>query len=236
MHQKYLTQLNEIWQQEEYCANPFISTFIKRGYAFPEIEKADILFIGLNPAGREEKGPSFPYNLEKAVKDLPNFYGRYNQLAQRVGASWTYTDLFYFKETDSSVIEQMLQSPLAVQFLVEQLRITQALIEEIAPKVIVVFNAKARKFFGLEQNLDKNEGIWMGYRANDQELYEKFGTPVITEVNSDIERAFCHQVYPPLPILFDNFITYQSKGPIDRLIWHLKFILKKLDSIHHEIL
>lgn len=51
--------------------------------------------------------------------------------------------MFYFKETDSKLLDKILKTPLGIQFLVDQLKVTQQIIEEIKPKVIVVFNAKA---------------------------------------------------------------------------------------------
>jgi hypothetical protein len=228
MFKKYIKQLDTIWNNPDYLNNDFLKTYINRGYTFPEIEKADLLFIGLNPAGKIENGNSFSYNLKQAVIDLPNFYGRYNQLANQIGASWTFTDLFYFKETDSKILDAFLKQPLGVRFLVEQLKITQHIIEEINPKIIVVFNAKARMFFGLEQNRMENEGIWMGYEANNQELYEKFGTPVIEAVHSDLIADLKHQKSAPMPVFFDSFISYKAKSSVDRLAWHVKYALKQL--------
>jgi len=232
MHSKYIIQLNRIWHNPDYKNDTFLRAYINRGYAFPEIEKAELLFIGLNPAGREEIGNSFSYNLQQAIKDLPNFYGRYNKLAEQIGASWTYTDMFYFKETDSKMLDSLIKQPLGIQFLVEQLIITQQLIEEIKPKVIVVFNAKARMFFGLEQNREKNEGVWMGYQANATDLYEKFGTPVIISVESGLVPEIMHQYPTPIPIFFDSFISYQAKSSFDRLAWHIRYALNQLSTIN----
>ncbi len=227
MHNKYRSQLDQIWNSPHYKNNEFLQTYINRGYSFPEFKQADLLFIGLNPAGREVKGESFSYSIEQAVKDLPKFYSRYNNLANQVGRSWTYTDLFYFKETDSKMLDHFFRQPVSIQFLVEQLKITQQLIEEIKPKIIVVFNAKAHMFLGLEANRTKNEGIWMGYNANEK-LYEQFGTPVINSVESDLIPELKHTKSTPVPIFFDSFISYQAKSSISRLAWHIKFALKQL--------
>lgn len=231
MHNKYIVQLNRIWNNPDYKNDPFLSAYINKGYSFPEIEKAEMLFIGLNPGGREEKGNSCSYNLQEAIKDHPNFYGRYDILAKQIGASWTFTDMFYFKETDSKVLDKFLKQPLGIQFLVEQLIITQQIIEEIKPKIIVVFNAKARMFFGLEQNHVINQGIWMGYEANNQELYKNFGTPVIESVKSDMIKEINYDKATPIPIFFDSFISYQAKSSIDRLAWHIQYALRLLSIL-----
>lgn len=231
MFNKYIAQLDRIWNNPEYKNDGFMQTYLNRGYAFPEVEKAELLFIGLNPAGSEVNGSSFSYNLQQAVKDLPKYYGRYDKLAQQIGAGWTYTDLFYFKETNGKMLEQFLTQSLRKQFLIEQLKITQQLIEELNPKVIVVFNAKARMFFGLEGNRTKREGIWMGYKANNIELYEKFGTPVIDSVESDINHGIKHTKTAPIPIFFDSFISYQPKTSIDRLAWHIKYAISQLSKV-----
>lgn len=227
MFNKYIKQLDRIWNNPEFKNDVFLQTYLNRGYAFPEVEKADLLFIGLNPSGREEKGSSFSYNIQQAVKDLPNFYGRYDELAQQIGANWSYTDVFYFKETDSKKLVQFLTQPLRIQFLVEQLKITQQLIEELNPKVIVVFNAKARMFFGLEGDRVKKEGIWMGYKANNK-LYKKFGTPVIESVESDIIPEIKHTKITPIPIFFDSFISFKAKSSIDRLTWHIQYVINNI--------
>jgi hypothetical protein len=232
MFNKYIEQLDRIWNNPAYKNDVFLQTYLNRGYAFPEVEKADLLFVGLNPAGREEQGASYSYNLQRAVKDLPNFYGRYATLAKLIEAGWTYTDMFYFKDTDSKKLDQFLTQSLRIQFLVEQLKITQQLIEELNPKVIVVFNAKARMFFGLEGNREKQEGIWMGYEEN-KALYEKFGTPVIESVESDIIPQIKYTKKTPIPIFFDSFISYQAKSSIDRLVWHIQFVIKQLSTMNN---
>ena len=230
LSQKYQLQLDQIWNREVFKSDPIISKYINRGYAFPHIGKATTLFVGLNPAGREEKGQSFIYEREQAVNDHPNYYGKYDQLALKADIDWSYLDLFYFKETDSNIVDDFLKHPVAIQFLIEQLKVTQAIIEEISPKVIVVFNAKARKFFGLEQNRDKNEGIWMGYLANDKILNQKFGTPVISEVESGIINGIKHKKQAPIPIFFDSFITYQPVAAMDRLAWHINYARNLIEN------
>jgi len=229
--EKYKIQLDQIWNREDFKTDPIISKYIKRGYAFSHIEKASAIFVGLNPSFSNNKEESFLYYLNDAVKDQPNYYGRYNQLAQKAGIDWIYLDLFYFKETDSRIVDNLLKNPVAIQFLVEQLKVTQAIIEEISPKVMVVFNAKARKFLGLEQNREKNEGIWMGYLANDEKLYQKFGTHVISEVESGIINSIKHKKQVPIPIFFDSFITYQPVAAIDRLAWHINYALKIIEKV-----
>jgi hypothetical protein len=230
MYNKYTKQLDIIWQNEVYKNDPFLQTYINRGYALPKIKQADLLFIGLNPAGREEKGDSFSYCIKQAVIDHPNFYGRYDEFAKQIGETWTFTDLFYFKETDSKLLDKFLKQPLKIQFLVDQLRITQQIIEEIKPKVIVVFNTKACMFFGLEQNHDTNQGIWMGYKEN-KDLYKQFGTPVLGSVESDLVKEMKHKIAPPIPIFFDSFISYQAKSSIKRLAWHIRYALKQIDVL-----
>lgn len=230
LSQKYQDQLDQIWSREDFKSDDLVSKYIKRGYAFPQIGKATALFIGLNPAGREDEDHSFIYNKEQAVKDLPNYFGKYDLLALKAEIDWSYLDLFYFKETDSNIIDDFLKHPVAIQFLIEQLKVTQAIIEEISPKVIIVFNAKARKFFGLEQNRDKNEGIWMGYLANDKILNQKFGTPVISEVESGIINGIKHKKQVPIPIFFESFITYQPVAAMDRLAWHINYARNLIEN------
>lgn len=55
LHSKYEQQLQHIWANPDYKNDAFLSTYINRGFALPEIEKNELLFIGLNPAGKEKK-------------------------------------------------------------------------------------------------------------------------------------------------------------------------------------
>ena len=94
-----------------------------------------------------------------------------------------YLDLFYFRNTEQSVIAKIIKEKNGVEFLADQLAVTKETIEWIQPKIIFVLNKGSWTFYG------KNpRSVWMGYEFQKEkdmaggELHRIVGFRVSNEI------------------------------------------------------
>jgi hypothetical protein len=123
-----------------------------------------ILFTGINPSYNDKPHDPEPYDVhEAAVKGYKRYYGKFQDIANHCGFNndWTYLDLFYFRATNQRDLNLFLKDEIGLQFLCEQLLLTQEVLEEIKPKLILVFNKRSHDFWG--KNATSLSNIWMGY-------------------------------------------------------------------------
>jgi hypothetical protein len=73
-----------------------------------------------------------------------------------------YLDILYFREKNQLTLKKdILPNPNGIQFIADQLNLTQHLIEEvIKPKIIIVKNKESSAYWG---KFAGNGIIWMGY-------------------------------------------------------------------------
>lgn len=155
--------INELREKYDALWNKYhaINEIMERGYsASITTSQKDILIIGFNPSiGKIEGSFLYPLPDEKTGywKDV-NSMLKSRKLNLRSNS--TYIDLFAFKETDqNSAIKNVIQNPLLFSYVIDQVTLTQEIIENvIRPKVIVVKNKAAWAFMGKEK-----EFTWMGY-------------------------------------------------------------------------
>ena len=91
---------------------------------------------------------------------------------------WTYIDLFNFRETDQNKIKYFINNDL--DFIVEHLKLTNEIINEINPEVIVVCNSGASNFFGINEKQGKN--VWLGF---DFYFNEDFGVEIMNGIKKE---------------------------------------------------
>lgn len=202
---------------------------IKRGYGLhEEIIKNSILFIGINPSfakysNREPKKYFLPLNQEAKTSDEGNVYTyfkRFVDITNRINKditpkiNWSHMDLLFFRETKQDYINTLIKENEGTEFVSEQLKIAKKIILKSRPKLIVVSNTKARDFMKT-----KNEIFSMGFNF---EFDEVLGT----------EKIINEPILNNVPVFFTSMLTGQralDKGSYERLIWHIKFVLKKLN-------
>jgi hypothetical protein len=103
-----------------------------------------------------------------------------------------------------------------LDFIYKQLEISKQVIELARPKIIVVNNSLARKYLGLDKNIDRNENIWMNFTFD---FDPNIGTYLISE-----------GVLKNTPVFFTSMLTGQralDRGSYERLMWHINFVLEK---------
>jgi hypothetical protein len=122
----------------------------------------------------------------------------------------------FLRETNQKNIESIYSQKNGVDFIFQQLLISKEIIELSKPKVIIVNNSLARKYLGFEKNNDID--VWMGLKFK---FDETIGTYRVVN-NENLKNT---------PIFFTSMLTGQralDKGSLERLIWHIKFVLEKL--------
>lgn len=147
-----------------------LNEIIARGYCFSEVSRKKVLVVGINPSFRQNESEgvqnmkclSFRYD-ETKTKD--SYFKQIRHFMGKLDEETTYMDLFNYRETVQKRLFTFLNDKVGVDFLAENLLISQLQIErEVQPKLIVVKNRDAWMFFGryAEEN-NYRSAVWMGY-------------------------------------------------------------------------
>jgi hypothetical protein len=162
-------RLNEIWENEYLNYLPKEIKERKFCYASNNIQK-DILITGINPSFR--RGDShgiLKYDFSSLMQDTR--YDRYwtpikkilkNEHLDLINKA-AYLDIFYFREKEQAFLRNsILKQEHGLRFIVEQLNVTQHIIEQIIkPKLIIVKNRESSFYWG--RYAAQKGIIWMGY-------------------------------------------------------------------------
>ena len=163
-------RLDEIWSQDYIKSLPFQ---VWRGYSFAEnTESKRYLITGFNPSFRD--GQDFigntSFNVDFYDTTHDNYFSPVKKMLYEdefnidLRGEAAYADLFYFREQNQEFLQkQIIPSPNGIRFMVEQLNLTQHIIEDIIqPRLIVVKNKESWAYFG---KLYEEKGWgWMGYK------------------------------------------------------------------------
>lgn len=228
IEKEYKDQMLHIWKKHcdidklkdfEYRKSPILPKFIK---------KNSILFIGINPSFSkndvilpENKEIEFYPIKNENEKDIP-YFEKFKEIAKYCNHSWSHLDLFFLRETNQKVLEDLAKNKNQLSFLEDQLDVSFKIIEEVTPKIIVVANAFASEFFGKKKKQHhKFDRIWKGYPLDfETDFDDKIGTYYI-EIGQN-----------KTPILFSGMLSGQRAldiGSLERLKWQIKFILEQKD-------
>lgn len=161
-------KLNEIWTRDYIESFPTEITDRKFCYAINE-DQRDILITGINPSFRNnEKNGIVKFHFDAIANDAK--HDTYWSSLKRIVCSddlnylyrTAYLDILYYREKEQDFLKKVIfKNPNGVQFIVDQLNLSQNVIEKvIQPKIIIVKNKESAAFWGRYSN----DGIiWMGY-------------------------------------------------------------------------
>ena len=201
-------------------SNNDVQEIINRGYVCANVEPNEILFIGINPSYiKNDKKESFTYDVKQAVNDYPKHYKHFQKLLSntKYKKKWSYIDLFYFRETDQKKVDLIIKNEIS--FIVEQLRLTNKIIKQINPKIIIVANSKANNYFGINKLLKNGEytNIWYGLEF---EFDTNSGLMKVIGIddNSIVDNSN-YEFYKDKLFLFTSTLTYMNKFNKERLSW-----------------
>ena len=227
MHKKYFEKIEKIFNFKS--NNEEVNRILSRGFCYSEFQSKKLLFVGINPSYLPDaKIESHHYCVEDALKEYKKYFGKFEELAKgtKYENDWTYIDLFFFRETEQKKIQNLLNND--IDFIVNQLRLTNEIINEINPEIIVVCNSSSSRFFGINKNNDEN--IWLGYNFT---FDNEYCAEVITSLdnNSIIEDKNKIENLIGTPVLFSSILTYQDTHSKKRLNWIIKRVGENITNL-----
>ncbi len=172
--EKYLPKIQELFQKYKgKMEKPELNEILDKGFvsSLPNMN-AEILICGINPSLNEKDDRHFRFHALSGA----HYFGTLHDIVRECEnkTSIDYLDLFCFRHTDQKVIWQFTKDPVGIMFIAEHLQLTQLIIEEMKPKLILVFNKTAATFFGRdampEAQMIEDKNVWMGYKFSDIHL------------------------------------------------------------------
>ena len=210
--------LQVIWNNKRYQEEPITAQLIGRGYlACQDMEKEALLFVGINPsytkaAANNALSGNFG-NLKQAGNSYKAFFRKFEEIAEEKNQLWTHLDLLFFRETQQKMVEKLSRDKTGREFLQEQIKLSEKVLKNLDPKIIIVSNTAARDL------ICKKE--WLGYTT---EFNSKLGTRILKFEDKS------HPLHNK-PIFFTSMLTGQralDNGSFERLKWHIDFVLDQL--------
>jgi len=171
--EKYLTKIRNLFEKYKgKMGDQELNCILDRGFvsSLPNMN-AEILICGINPS--DDGNP--PHVFEFAKTTGNKYFKPLHQITDGCidRNKIDYIDLFCFRRRTQKDIWRFTNDPVGIKFISEHLIITQQIIEEIRPKLILVFNRAAATFFGKNFNSEakrsEDRNIWMGYKFTETE-------------------------------------------------------------------
>jgi hypothetical protein len=208
---------------------PIRDVLLRRSEVPETLQGKRMLFFGINPSDNGlNPSKEGPYRLSDAVDHYPKYFLPFESLATKAGCKgdWTYMDLFYHRRTDQRDIDVLLRDTAhGIPFLANQLVLTQKVLEWARPKIIVVCNARAADFFGVNTTPDSSN-IWMGYKFEFDPSYGLHRIQGLHDgrINPDLKTTSLEGV----PVCFTSTLKYMDRFSKERLAWQLKRALTEV--------
>jgi hypothetical protein len=227
----YKERVLEIWNRfKDIDALNFPGCEYRKSPLLPKTIKKDaILFIGINPAFSKQRNEEIKNKeiefypcISDETKDI-TYFEKFKDIARYCNnAEWTHLDLFFMRETNQKIIDELSYDERGKCFLQAQLDISFDIINRATPKIIIVSNSLASEFFGKRKEPKHSllKKIWMGYDLNfkTDDFDNELGTYKIKIGEKDT------------PIFFCGMLSGQRAldlGSLERLKWQIKRILDK---------
>lgn len=228
-------RLDEIWSQDY---NKSLPSELQRGYRFCDNkERKSFLITGINPSfrkGEDIGSKSFDFlvnshdNYFSPIKKM--LFDKEFNIDLRYDTA--YADLFYFREKNQNFLQkQLLTTENGIRFVVDQLNLTQHIIEDIIqPKVIVVKNKESWAYWG--KLFEQFGWVWMGYKfefIQNIECGELFKITGLIDSEERIAPEITETNLIGSIVLFSQHInqyTPKEKRPTARQLFDIKQLSK----------
>lgn len=125
-----------------------------------EVLKSEVTFLSINPS-LTPKGkidatrgyyPHPPYSIidyKKDKKEIYPFFRKFYEIGEALNLPWTMLDLLYERESTQAELELKYDPKIRTEsdknFLLNQIKLTFEILENIKPKVVVISNAGTDK-------------------------------------------------------------------------------------------
>lgn len=231
-NQKREKALSDLWKKYTPKFSGKLKEVVSRGYVFSKVDNIEniVLITGINPSfrknGKIEASHYFKFNDIEVQNDY--YYRKIKNTLPVLASKFNieYTDLFYFRQTEQVKLKDFFDDKVGINFLVEQLCITKSFIEELKPKLIIVFNKGSWAFWGKEYNSKKDTLTWLGYDFKQIEtlnLYEIVGLLNSKEIICNRETSLKgHKIY------FSKSLKYLSNIELEGIKEDLREVFKTI--------
>ena len=213
---KVKKEIDKLW-----AANAHIE-YANRGYRLQvSLKPNSLLFVGINPSYSEkDTSTDSCYSFDEESGKIHKYFNKFQDISRKVNIQWAHIDLLFLRETDQKNVGKIIDDH--PDFVYKQLMISKEIIENLQPKIIVTNNTLARRLLGFDkfEKNGKSENEWINFEFK---FDDSIGTHRIT-YNEKLENT---------PIFFTSMLTGQralDNGSYERLVWHIKFVLGKLDK------
>lgn len=190
------SRLQKIW------TDPRFRKFSHRDFLAPNhFLPGALLFVGINPSYTEADAAIRYYDPHRGDH---RYFRPFKDLAHEAGHFWSHLDLLYHRETSQQSLSGLLRQPNGRDFVWEQLRLFPTLLAAAQPAIILVCNAKARTFMGLDQHHSQEKWLDLAF-----EWDEQLGT----------------YRYKGIPTFFSSMLGGSGaldRGSRQRLTWQIK--------------
>ncbi|HBG70051.1 MAG: hypothetical protein A2W93_09950 [Bacteroidetes bacterium GWF2_43_63] len=171
--EKYLNKIHDLFEKYKgKMEDPKLNEILERNYVWSEFDSsAKILICGINPSYRKnDKIEPYPFNFYKVCKTDSYYKTRYDLLPKSHAHKATYIDMLVQRHSNQNDLLKFCSIDAGKYFIAQQLEITQEVIEQIQPTLILVFNRFASNFWGLHPKKQADgefTNIWLGYTFED---------------------------------------------------------------------
>ncbi len=210
--QAFRTEFEKLFQNTDSSLKALIEESF---HCIDEILTDSLLFIGLNPSNTDEIKDNF-YNLRQVGNEYQKYWNAFEKISQELAMPWSHLDLLVIRCTSQKEIMKLFNSNVGRQFIFAQVMISKQILLMAKPKIIVVTNSVSRELLG--KNQKDGNAVWMGYNFYFDEV---IGT----------DRIISDDILNDTPVFFTSMLSGQRAldiGSRDRLIWHIRQVLKYL--------
>ena len=223
-----------------------LNKILEKGFVYSIPHKREILITGINPSCKksEEERLQRSFYWDKKIDKNGNSYFRKIETILEAGGikpnTCSYLDLFCFRGEQNLIKSFFKEKKHGVEFLAKHLALTQSLIEEIQPKLILVFNREAGYYWGrnAEKKGDSFSNVWMGYKFELVQPYNNGDSLLkivgFVESNERVARHIKETKLNGSLVYFSRYMggRWVNQTERDKVSENLKSIIQKNKTIN----
>jgi len=233
-------KLNTLFKKyESTFQNEYLNEIIERGYVFSDVNvESDILICGINPSyrklGKNIDQPTKNYSYKFKDTENDRYFKKYHHFFSAYKHEHTidYLDFFYQRHTQQKDFKLFFKEERSINFLTEQLQITQETLELIEPKAIFLFNRFASNFLGKNNKYNfKNEtltNVWLGYIFENTPIPNTYKIKGFIDLNQRIGNKKQTNLKGTI-VYFSRFLNhYVKQEEISQIQEDIDLIIKQI--------
>ena len=216
--------------------DPNLKSIVDRNFVSSIIDmKADVLICGINPSFRAIETNLNSYSFDFNHLENDRYFGKFHDLVKvhKDKLAFTYTDMFYQRHTEQKEIAGFYSEKEGIEFLCRQLIVTQEMVEQLKPKLILVFNKQAANFWGLNYQDRENimGNVWLGYEFENTEIENLYRITGLLESKERLNSGLKATNLIGTLVYFSKFISYRTdKKVMNQIKSDIPLLINKITS------